>query len=77
MSLVDEGEIIEIFSGLEKKIVRARVLAGEPRIDGREKRHGTCFRYSYRFITTYTWLLRYLLVAETQALVTATLGTRT
>ncbi|WP_429000069.1 hypothetical protein, partial [Stenotrophomonas maltophilia] len=34
---LDEGEIIEIFSGLEKKIVRARVLAGEPRIDGREK----------------------------------------
>lgn len=71
---LDEGEIIEIFSGLEKKIVRARVLAGEPRIDGREKD-------MVRALDIRTGLLprthgsALFTRGETQALVTATLGT--
>ncbi len=71
---LDEGEIIEIFSGLEKKIVRARVLAGEPRIDGREKD-------MVRTLDIRTGLLprthgsALFTRGETQALVTATLGT--
>ena len=71
---LDEGENIEIFSGLEKKIVRARVLAGEPRIDGREKD-------MVRALDIRTGLLprthgsALFTRGETQALVTATLGT--
>ncbi|EPF2595627.1 polyribonucleotide nucleotidyltransferase [Proteus mirabilis] len=71
---LDEGEIIEIFSDLEKKIVRARVLAGEPRIDGREKD-------MVRALDIRTGLLprthgsALFTRGETQALVTATLGT--
>ncbi|MCT8225678.1 polyribonucleotide nucleotidyltransferase [Proteus mirabilis] len=71
---LDEGEIIEIFSSLEKKIVRARVLAGEPRIDGREKD-------MVRALDIRTGLLprthgsALFTRGETQALVTATLGT--
>ena len=71
---LDEGEIIEIFSGLEKKIVRARVLAGEPRIGGREKD-------MVRALDIRTGLLprthgsALFTRGETQALVTATLGT--
>ena len=32
---VSEGKIIDIFTALESQIVRGRILAGEPRIDGR------------------------------------------
>ncbi|OAT27135.1 polyribonucleotide nucleotidyltransferase [Proteus myxofaciens] len=71
---LDEGEINDIFSGLEKDIVRARVLAGEPRIDGREKD-------MVRALDIRTGLLprthgsALFTRGETQALVTATLGT--
>lgn len=71
---LDEGEINDIFSGLEKNIVRARVLAGEPRIDGREKD-------MVRALDIRTGLLprthgsALFTRGETQALVTATLGT--
>ncbi|MBG3130892.1 polyribonucleotide nucleotidyltransferase [Proteus mirabilis] len=71
---LDEAEISEIFSGLEKNIVRARVLAGEPRIDGREKD-------MVRALDIRTGLLprthgsALFTRGETQALVTATLGT--
>ncbi|MCE1685489.1 polyribonucleotide nucleotidyltransferase, partial [Enterobacter hormaechei] len=34
---LEEAEIHEILGSLEKKVVRSRVLRGEPRIDGREK----------------------------------------
>ena len=34
----DEGEIGGYFKKLEKKIVRSRVIAGEPRIDGRDNK---------------------------------------
>lgn len=33
----DENELGEILHAIEKNVVRSRVLAGEPRIDGREK----------------------------------------
>ena len=33
-----EDDIKDIFKGLEKRIVRGRILAGEPRIDGRDNR---------------------------------------
>ncbi|MCE1685467.1 polyribonucleotide nucleotidyltransferase, partial [Enterobacter hormaechei] len=32
-----ESDILDVLSGLEKDVVRSRVLRGEPRIDGREK----------------------------------------
>ncbi len=32
---VSEGKIIDIFTSLESQIVRGRIIAGEPRIDGR------------------------------------------
>ncbi|RXK34248.1 polyribonucleotide nucleotidyltransferase [Arsenophonus endosymbiont of Bemisia tabaci Asia II 3] len=67
-------EINDILSGLEKKVVRTRVLKGEPRIDGREKdmvraldvRTGVLPRTHGSALFTR---------GETQALVTATLGT--
>ena len=33
-----EDDVKDIFKGLEKRIVRGRILAGEPRIDGRDNR---------------------------------------
>lgn len=69
-----EGEIKDILSTLEKNVVRSRVLRGEPRIDGREKdmirgldvRTGVLPRTHGSALFTR---------GETQALVTATLGT--
>lgn len=71
---LDIAEINDILSGLEKKVVRTRVLKGEPRIDGREKdmvraldvRTGVLPRTHGSALFTR---------GETQALVTATLGT--
>lgn len=71
---LDVAEINDILSGLEKKVVRTRVLKGEPRIDGREKdmvraldvRTGVLPRTHGSALFTR---------GETQALVTATLGT--
>ncbi|MBS9422858.1 polyribonucleotide nucleotidyltransferase [Photorhabdus caribbeanensis] len=71
---LEEGEIHEILGSLEKKVVRSRVLRGEPRIDGREKdmvraldvRTGVLPRTHGSALFTR---------GETQALVTATLGT--
>ncbi|SPP32072.1 Polyribonucleotide nucleotidyltransferase [Arsenophonus endosymbiont of Aleurodicus floccissimus] len=71
---LDVAEINDILSGLEKKVVRTRVLKGERRIDGREKdmvraldvRTGVLPRTHGSALFTR---------GETQALVTATLGT--
>ncbi|MGL9722479.1 polyribonucleotide nucleotidyltransferase [Sodalis sp. (in: enterobacteria)] len=71
---LDEGEIKDILGTLEKNVVRSRVLRGEPRIDGREKdmirgldvRTGVLPRTHGSALFTR---------GETQALVTATLGT--
>jgi len=67
-------EVKGAFSTLEKSLVRGRILAGERRIDGRDTR-------SVRPITVKTGLLprvhgsSLFTRGETQAIVTATLGT--
>jgi polyribonucleotide nucleotidyltransferase len=71
---LDASEILDILSSVEKNVVRRRVLRGEPRIDGREKdmirgldvRTGVLPRTHGSALFTR---------GETQALVTATLGT--
>lgn len=71
---LDAGEISDLLAGIEKNVVRSRVLRGEPRIDGREKdmirgldvRTGVLPRTHGSALFTR---------GETQALVTATLGT--
>ncbi|WON77328.1 polyribonucleotide nucleotidyltransferase [Serratia sp. UGAL515B_01] len=71
---LDMGEIQDILGIVEKNVVRSRVLRGEPRIDGREKdmirgldvRTGVLPRTHGSALFTR---------GETQALVTATLGT--
>ncbi|EFE97510.1 polyribonucleotide nucleotidyltransferase [Serratia odorifera] len=71
---LDAGEIQDILGSVEKNVVRSRVLRGEPRIDGREKdmirgldvRTGVLPRTHGSALFTR---------GETQALVTATLGT--
>ncbi len=69
-----EGEVREVFSKLEKSLVRGRILAGEPRIDGRSTtevrpidiRVGVLPRTHGSALFTR---------GETQALVVTTLGT--
>ncbi|UDG79804.1 polyribonucleotide nucleotidyltransferase [Candidatus Steffania adelgidicola] len=71
---LEEGEIRDILGTLEKNIVRSRIWLGQPRIDGREKdmirsldiRTGVLPRTHGSSLFTR---------GETQALVTATLGT--
>ncbi|HAU5566944.1 polynucleotide phosphorylase/polyadenylase [Pantoea sp. BL1] len=71
---LDAGEIADIVHDLEKSVVRSRIIRGEPRIDGREKdmirgldvRTGVLPRTHGSSLFTR---------GETQALVTATLGT--
>jgi polyribonucleotide nucleotidyltransferase len=71
---LDEGEISDILHAIEKDAVRSRILNGELRIDGREKdmirgldvRTGVLPRTHGSALFTR---------GETQALVTATLGT--
>nr|WP_294829113.1 polyribonucleotide nucleotidyltransferase [uncultured Gilliamella sp.] len=71
---LDENEVMNIIIDLESQIVRQRVIAGEPRIDGREKD-------MVRALDIRTNLLprahgsALFTRGETQALVTATLGT--
>jgi polyribonucleotide nucleotidyltransferase len=66
--------IKDLFHGLEAKVVRSRILAGEPRIDGRDTR-------TVRPITIRTGVLprthgsALFTRGETQAMVVATLGT--
>ena len=71
---LDASEIQDILGNVEKNVVRSRVLRGEPRIDGREKdmirgldvRTGVLPRTHGSALFTR---------GETQALITATLGT--
>lgn len=71
---VDAKNAGELFHALEKRIVRERVLAGEPRIDGRNTE-------MVRALTVGTGLLprvhgsALFTRGETQAMVTCTLGT--
>ena len=70
----DENTVSGLFSELESKIVRGRILGGEPRIDGRDTR-------TIRPIAIRTGVLprahgsALFTRGETQALVVATLGT--
>jgi polyribonucleotide nucleotidyltransferase len=69
-----ESEVLEVIEKLKKTIVRGRILAGEPRIDGRDTR-------TVRPITIRTGVLprthgsALFTRGETQALVVTTLGT--
>ncbi|MGR5238388.1 polyribonucleotide nucleotidyltransferase [Vibrio alfacsensis] len=71
----DEMEIKKMLGSLEKNVVRSRIIAGHPRIDGREKdmvraldvRTGVLPRTHGSALFTR---------GETQAIVTATLGTQ-
>ena len=71
---VSEGKIIDIFTALESQIVRGRILAGEPRIDGRTVD-------TVRALDICTGVLprthgsAIFTRGETQALAVATLGT--
>lgn len=71
---LDEQEVGKLFGSLEKKIVRGRIIAGEKRIDGREPD-------MVRALDVMTGVLprthgsAIFTRGETQALVTATLGT--
>ena len=74
-SAPDEIEAVKnIFKGVEKKVVRGRILEGQPRIDGRDTR-------TVRPITIRTGVLprahgsALFTRGETQALVVTTLGT--
>jgi len=71
---INEKMVEHIFAGVEEKIVRGNILAGKPRIDGRDTR-------TVRPITVNTGLLprthgsALFTRGETQALVVITLGT--
>ncbi|BBN80871.1 polyribonucleotide nucleotidyltransferase [Pseudoalteromonas sp. A25] len=71
---LDTQEVSKLFGSLEKKIVRGRIIAGEKRIDGREPD-------MVRALDVMTGVLprthgsAIFTRGETQALVTATLGT--
>lgn len=71
---LDAAEIQDILASVEKDVVRSRVLCGEPRIDGREKDmiRGLDVRTG---ILPRTHGSALFTRGETQALVTATLGT--
>ncbi len=72
---IDTNEVKDIFHSLEKTVVRGRIISGAPRIDGREKdmvraldvRTGVLPRVHGSSLFTR---------GETQAIVTATLGTQ-
>ncbi|MCH8538343.1 MAG: polyribonucleotide nucleotidyltransferase [Alkalimonas sp.] len=71
---LDEHEVGDVFHELESKTVRSRIIAGEPRIDGREPD-------MVRALSVMTGVLprthgsSLFTRGETQALVTCTLGT--
>ncbi|MDC0598798.1 polyribonucleotide nucleotidyltransferase [Gammaproteobacteria bacterium] len=70
---VSAGEVQDVFAALEKKIVRSRIIKGEPRIDGRDGK-------TVRAIEVETGILAkthgsaLFTRGETQAIVVATLG---
>jgi polyribonucleotide nucleotidyltransferase len=71
---LDENEAINIIVDLESQIVRQRVIAGEPRIDGREKDMIRALDIRTNVLPR-THGSALFTRGETQALVTATLGT--
>ncbi|WP_143871610.1 polyribonucleotide nucleotidyltransferase [Catenovulum sediminis] len=71
---IDQGLVGDILSSVEKKVVRSRIIAGEPRIDGRDPT-------MVRALDVRTGILprthgsALFTRGETQAIVVATLGT--
>jgi len=69
----EADEVLEVFSGIEKKTVRGSIIAGEPRIDGRDTK-------TVRDISVEVGVLpmthgsALFTRGETQAIVTTTLG---
>lgn len=70
----EEQVILELLGGLEKQIVRARLLAGEPRIDQRDPQTVRALAMSVGVLPR-THGSALFTRGETQALVAATLGT--
>lgn len=71
---LDENQVINIIVELESQIVRQRVITGEPRIDGREKDMIRALDIRTNVLPR-THGSALFTRGETQALVTATLGT--
>ncbi len=71
---LDDKEVINIIVDLESQIVRKRVIAGEPRIDGREKDMVRALDIRTNVLPR-THGSALFTRGETQALVSATLGT--
>ncbi len=70
----EEREVLNLFASLEKSIVRSRILAGEPRIDGRDtKTVRPIFVETGKLTRTHGSAV--FTRGETQAIVVATLGT--
>ncbi|MCG5548694.1 polyribonucleotide nucleotidyltransferase [Halorhodospira halochloris] len=68
------AEVGEVFKGLEKKIVRGRIIAGEPRIDGRDN-HTVRPLNIQAGVLPRTHGSAIFTRGETQAIVVTTLGT--
>jgi len=69
-----EGQVLEALEALKKRIVRSRIIAGQPRIDGRD--HRTVRPISVRTgVLPRTHGSALFTRGETQALVVTTLGT--
>ncbi|MGJ8514722.1 polyribonucleotide nucleotidyltransferase [Carnimonas bestiolae] len=69
-----EGDVAGAFASLEKRVVRERVLAGEPRIDGRDHRTVRPLDIAVGVLPR-THGSAMFTRGETQAIVTTTLGT--
>lgn len=71
---IDDNEVLNIITEIESQTVRKRVIAGEPRIDGREKDMIRALDIRTNVLPR-THGSALFTRGETQALVTATLGT--
>lgn len=71
---LDKGEIDKLLSSLEKKVVRSRIISGNPRIDGREPDMIRALNVMAGVLPR-THGSALFTRGETQALVTCTLGT--
>ncbi len=70
---VSEGDVKELFGKIEKQIVRTRVVAGEPRIDGRDSKTVRPLQIEIGVLPKVHGSALFTR-GETQALVVATLG---
>ncbi|MBD1390702.1 polyribonucleotide nucleotidyltransferase [Neiella sp. HB171785] len=72
---LDAGEIGDILYSIEKNVVRQRIIAGEPRIDGRDPEMVRALNVATGVLSR-THGSSLFTRGETQALVTCTLGTK-